>query len=106
MSGEDLAVIIVDRGMMDDHLPNNVLAALKRCQSEVRRRAAASRPKETVRLEEETPVDGAHSAIPMEVMGQSAESNGEGGQRRERTSVNKGQMSPTIRVDDSEATYI
>ena len=34
MSGEDLAVIIVDRGMFEDHLPNNVLAALKRCQKE------------------------------------------------------------------------
>ena len=37
VSGEDLAVIIVDRGMMDDHLPNNVLAALKHCQKEVRK---------------------------------------------------------------------
>lgn len=36
VNGEDLSVIMVDRGMVDDHLPNNVLAALKRCQQEVR----------------------------------------------------------------------
>lgn len=36
VNGEDLAVIMVDRGMVDDHLPNNVLAALKRCQREAR----------------------------------------------------------------------
>ena len=28
-------MIAVDRGMVDDHLPNNVLAALKRCQREI-----------------------------------------------------------------------
>lgn len=36
VNGKDLAVIIVDRGMVEDHLPNNVLAALKRCQRELR----------------------------------------------------------------------
>ena len=35
MKGEDLCVIIVDRGMVDDHLPNNVLAALRRCRREL-----------------------------------------------------------------------
>jgi hypothetical protein len=34
ISSEDLCVMIMDRGMMDDHLPNAVLNALKRCQKE------------------------------------------------------------------------
>ena len=35
VSGEDLCVIVVDRGLVDDHLPNNVLKALIRCQEEI-----------------------------------------------------------------------
>jgi len=31
---EDLCVITVDRGTIDDHLPNNVLNALKRCKQQ------------------------------------------------------------------------
>ena len=34
ISSEDLCVIIMDRGMMDDHLPNAVLNALKRCKKQ------------------------------------------------------------------------
>ena len=37
VNAEDLAVILVDRGMVDDHLPNNVLTALKKCQQQVSR---------------------------------------------------------------------
>lgn len=33
--GEDLCVIKIDRGMIDDHLPNNVLNSLKRCQQQL-----------------------------------------------------------------------
>ena len=48
-------MIIVDRGMMDDHLPNNVLAALKRCQREVRQVSTVgskSREQEGMEMEE------------------------------------------------------
>ena len=34
ISSEDLCVMIMDRGMIDDHLPNAVLNALKRCKKE------------------------------------------------------------------------
>ena len=34
ISSEDLCVLIVDRGMVDDHLPNSVLNALKRCKKQ------------------------------------------------------------------------
>ena len=34
ISSEDLCVMIMDRGMIDDHLPNAVLNALKRCKNE------------------------------------------------------------------------
>lgn len=43
VNGEDLAVIVVDRGMIDDHLPNNVLAALKRCQREAQKCVSSKR---------------------------------------------------------------
>ena len=35
INDDDLSVIVVDRGMVDDHLPNNVLSALKRCQKKL-----------------------------------------------------------------------
>ena len=34
LNDEDLSVIMIERGMVDDHLPNNVLNALKGCQKE------------------------------------------------------------------------
>jgi hypothetical protein len=88
VSGEDLAVIIVDRGMMDDHLPNNVLAALKRCQSEVRKKAALGE-----REKRGTTVDRGDDVICMEVKGQSAEP------KVERSDVEQGHLSLTVEVD-------
>ena len=49
MNGEDLAVIVVDRGMIDDHLPNNVLAALLKCQRQARRDAKGIRKQDAYR---------------------------------------------------------
>ena len=34
ISSEDLCVLLMDRGMVDDHLPNSVLNALKRCKNQ------------------------------------------------------------------------
>ena len=33
--GEDFSVILLDRGILEDHLPNNVLSAMKRCQAQL-----------------------------------------------------------------------
>ena len=35
VNSEDSSEIIVDRGMVGDHLPNHVLSALLRCQKEI-----------------------------------------------------------------------
>ena len=42
VNGEDLPVILVERGMIEDHLPNNVLAALLRCQEQAYRDAGGT----------------------------------------------------------------
>lgn len=79
-------MILVDRGMMDDHLPNNVLAALKRCQWQVRRKttASGSRPKEERGTAMEVLVDRGQSAKVEEVRDRSAEVGGQSAKDKER----------------------
>ena len=52
VNSEDICVITVDRGMVDDHLPNSVLAALLRCQKEIVGRQYRPRKVMSLRIEE------------------------------------------------------
>ncbi len=52
MNGEDICVIMVDRGMVQDHLPNNVLAALIRCKKEMVGRQYKQREIRDLRMQE------------------------------------------------------